>query len=128
MYFSLSVSKSDTKITYERSEDGQFNFMIKIKITTVLTHTDIPANMLKQDVISSYEQCAEAQLKESIEAAVQRVQLEYESDVFLLGHYIYNTNNRLWHEVKDNWNEFFRNARVVAEPEISIINTDYKKL
>jgi spore germination protein KC len=127
MYFSLSVSKSDTKISYERREDGQFNFLIKIKLLTVLSQTNKPEDMLKEDVISKYEQCAETQLKESIEAAVQRVQREYESDVFLLGDYIQDTNTRIWREVRDNWTEFFRNANVVVEPDISITNTEYIK-
>jgi len=127
IYFSLDVSNSETKISYERTEDGQFNFLIKIKLLTTLTHTDKSTDKLKEDVISEYEQYAEAQLKESIEEAVQRVQREYESDIFLLGNYIQDTNNRLWREVKDNWDEFFRNARVVAEPDISITNTEYVK-
>lgn len=124
-YFSLAISKSDTTIDYEKREDGQFDILIKIKLLAFLIQTDMPADMLKEDLILNYEKYAKKQLKEHIEAAVLRVQREYESDVFLLGNYIYDTNNRLWREVKDNWDEYFRNASIVVEPEISITNTQY---
>ncbi|HWS30434.1 MAG TPA: Ger(x)C family spore germination protein [Clostridia bacterium] len=127
MYFTLAVSKSDTKIDYERGADGQFTFFIKIKLSTSLTQTDKSADMLKEDIISDFERYAEEQLKGDIEEAVQRVQREYASDIFGLGNYIHDTNYSLWREIKDSWDEFFHNARVIAEPDISITNTEYQK-
>lgn len=126
-YFSLVVSKSKTKISYERDEKGRFTFRVNLRISTNLTHTDIPSDMLKQTIIEDYQRYAREDLKEHIESTARRVQLDYDSDIFGFGNYIRGTDYRLWETIRDDWDALFQDALIVVEPEIIILNTEYEK-
>lgn len=126
-YFTLSVAKSTTKLSYEVGEDGRVTFHIKIRLDTFLSQTDELIDMLDEATIKKYETFAQIALNKGIEETAKRVQQEYGADIFGLGNYIHDTDPHLWEQLKDNWEEHFRNAVIVADAEISITNTEYMK-
>lgn len=126
-HFSLVISKSKTRISYETDENGRFVFKVKIKLEARLSQTDTYRDMLDPVTIERYERYASEQVKEAIETMVQRVQCEYGADIFGLGNQIHDTDNRLWKEISGDWSTIFQNAAVIVEPDITIINTEYEK-
>lgn len=126
-YFTLSVAKSTTKLSYEVGEDGRVTFHVKVRIETFLTQTDEVIDMLDEATIKKYETFAQIQLNKGIEETAERVQQEYGADIFGFGNYIHDTDPHLWEQLKENWEEHFRDAVVVADTEISITNTEYMK-
>ncbi|MCE5235487.1 MAG: Ger(x)C family spore germination protein [Clostridiaceae bacterium] len=126
-HFSLLISESKTRLTYEEGEDGQLIFRVKIKMEARLSQTDTYKNMLDAATIERYERYATGQLKADLETLVQRVQQEYDSDIFGLGNHIFDTNNRLWKKISGDWDTLFQNARVIVEPDITVISTEYEK-
>jgi spore germination protein KC len=126
-YFTLSVAKSTTKLSYEVGEDGRVTFHVKVRIETFLSQTDEVIDMLDKATIEKYETFAQIQLNKGIEETAERVQQEYGADIFGFGNYIHDTDPHLWEQLKENWEEHFRNAVVVADTEISITNTEYMK-
>ncbi len=126
-YFTLSIGKSSTKVTYRFAEDGHMIFTVKLKLTTYLSETAVTDEILQKETAEEYQTLAEQQLKEAVEETVKRVQREYGTDIFGLGNKINETDNLLWNTLKEGWEGIFRNTEVNVEPEIALLNTEYKK-
>lgn len=126
-YFTLDVLKSSTELSYEVGEDGRVTFCVKVRINTFLSETAETANLLNETTIKKYETFAQMEVNKSIEKTAKRVQQEYGADIFGFGNYIHDTDAHLWEQLKDNWEDYFRNAIIVADTEISIANTEYVK-
>ena len=59
-------------------------------------------------------------MDESLKTVVKRVQTEFGVDVFGFGLYIYKHKHKMWKDVKENWNDYFKEIELDATSTIKI--------
>lgn len=119
---SLEISKNATKCSFEY-KDGKVKILIHTDTTVYLGETMTHIDALDEKQISALQEKAEDKLEDGISNVIQRVQSQYDSDIFGFGNMIYKKDFRLWNQLKDNWEEQFRTLEVEVKSDVHIVNS-----
>jgi spore germination protein KC len=123
----LEISESTTKVSFDY-KDGKMNFNVETETTAYLDEMDEPMNALDEQTIQAVEASASRKLVQGISDVIQRVRTEYDSDIFGFGNMVYKQDNKLWQQLKDNWDNVFATLAVNISCKVHIANTaSFKK-
>jgi spore germination protein KC len=87
--------------------------------------TDIDVS--KKDNIEKIRSTANAVFAERMNTVIKKVQTEFGYDIFGFGTMINKKNPALWSQLRENWDDYFKNVEVEVKPEFVIINTALTK-
>lgn len=119
---SLEISKNKTETSF-RYEDGQVKLTIKTDTDVYLDEYMGEEDALEGKQTAALEKAAEQALEENILGVIQKVQTEYDADIFGFGNLIYKKDLDLWKELKDDWDTHFQEIEVEVKAQVHIINT-----
>ena len=119
---SLEISKNTTKRSFE-FVDGKIKILIHTDTTVYLGEAIAHNDALDEKAIAALEDTAETTLENNISHVIQKVQLQYDSDIFGFGNMIYKKDFRLWNQLKDTWAEQFKVLEVEVQSDVHIVNT-----
>lgn len=119
---SLEIFKSKTKVT--PVVDGK-NIKINLNIDTTVAIDEIDgtANFIDDEGRMKLEQSAENTLKERIENLINKLQSEYDADIFGFGSKLQEDKAQVWNSVGDNWKEIFKHLKVDVKTKVHIRNS-----
>lgn len=121
--YEITGSKTKTDFEYDKEKD-KFKITVEIDIETFISqcprHLENPYDT---ELINEMKKMADEYLKKNIENVIQKVQTQYNSDIFGFGNTVYRKDNKLWHEVSENWDRYFRELEVEIKPNVHIRNT-----
>jgi spore germination protein KC len=119
---SLEISKNKTDISCSYA-NGQALAGIKTKTEVYLDELHVRENLIDEQAIKKIETAAEKKLKNEITGVIEKVQTEYDSDIFGFGNLIYKKDPGLWKTIRSDWDELFKSMDVRVQCEVSIKNT-----
>ena len=109
--------KAKTKIDLKNNK-------VKINITGTSTISEVNCkiNLEDKETIKKLENDIKEELNKTIYEATNLVQNKYKTDVLGYGKKIHKTNPKKWKEIKENWDEIFKNLKIETNLNIKINN------
>ena len=98
----------------------QFNVRVSGKGEVVENNTKL--DISSKETYAMIKSAFEDEVKRYIQDAFLRTQ-EYDSDVFGFGNEIYRTHPRAWQEMRQNWDELFKDAKLNLSVDIEPLRT-----
>lgn len=119
---SLEIFKSKTQvIPVVEGEDIKIN--LNIDTTVAIGEVEGTENFIDDEGLKKLEQSAEKALKERIEFLIEKMQSEYDLDIFGFGAKLREDKTRIWNRVSSNWEETFKNLKVNVIANVHIRNS-----
>lgn len=125
----LEISSSQTKRDFQwENEKGKIILQVKAKVYLAeIIEPSENAVLFDEQMLNQIKGSAEKQLEGQISGVIQKVQSEYDSDIFGFGELIYKKNNSLWKQLEGTWDELFSSLEVEVHADIHIVNTGVVK-
>lgn len=98
------------------------NKKVNVKINGEATLLEVNCNLNLDDpkVIENIENDIKNKLNENITKATKLIQEKYNSDILGYGNKIYKKNPKKWKNIKDNWDNIFKELKINTEIKINI--------
>jgi spore germination protein KC len=119
---SLEIFKSKTKVT--PVVDGK-DIKINLNIDTTVAIDEIVGteNFIDEEGRMKLEQTAENTLKKRINILINKIQSEYDADIFGFGAKLRQDKAKVWNSVGDKWDEVFMDLEVDVKTRVHIKNS-----
>jgi spore germination protein KC len=108
---SLQVSASSRKLTF-RDEGGVPSFRVGVDVTANVGDADSHIDLVDPKVLTQLEDRLAEAIESEIRSALRKAQLEYNSDIFGFGEYLYRRHPDAWARLGPNWDQVFRTVAV----------------
>ncbi len=122
--FEIFKNKTKKSFIYD---GNRLKFSLDIKTTVALGEVGTDIDVSKKDNIEKIRTSTSAVFAERMEAVIKKVQTEFGYDIFGFGTMINKKNPVLWSQLRENWDDYFKNVEVEVKPEFVIINTALAK-
>jgi len=119
---SLEIDSSKTKLSFSYV-DNQIKMLIEPTVKVYL------GEIFGETIKADNERMEEVQditskiLAERISDVIQKVQTEYQTDVFGFGNCIFKSDPKLWDKISENWDSMFVDVKFEVKPKMIIQNT-----
>jgi spore germination protein KC len=104
-------------------EDGKLKFTVHTETDVALDELDETLDVTGKDQLNSFEAAAEMQLQDSIVRVIKLVQEQYGVDIFGFCDILHRNDPQTWYQLRQNWDDVFRNLEVDVTCKIHIRNT-----
>jgi spore germination protein KC len=113
-------AKSEIKANFENNKP---KIEIKIKVESNISEVQFNFDDSKKENIDKVAKLSVEKVKSFCEAVIQKAQEDFNSDIFGFGEVIRRANHKLWKNLKDNWQEEFKNLSVEVDVDCHIIHS-----
>jgi germination protein, Ger(x)C family len=118
----LTLQGNRTAITPEISGDSA-SIKIKLNVRASLGENGTSENYVDADGLAKVEASAENYLESGIRQLIQKVQTQYDSDIFGFGSNIHQSDPDYWSKHKADWDKQFKNLKCKVDVNVNIDNT-----
>ena len=123
---SFEISENHTKTSFE-DNGGELIMHIETDTRVYLDEIQKNIDLTDKTQIEALEEAASKMLGQNILKTIQRVQREYNADIFGFGSFINRTKHALWKQVSQNWDALFPQLKVEVKSKVRIANTAFIK-
>jgi spore germination protein KC len=116
---SFEISESKTNIT-PMIENGEITMNINVDMSVMLAEIEITEDLINEPGNTTLTEIAQKQLEEQIKGLITKVQSDYGTDIFGFGRNFERSNPKIFKDMKDNWNDYFKNVKVNVSAKINI--------
>ena len=92
-----------------------------------LMELNLPLNLRQAPERAWLEKRIAAVLTERVSGLFVEAQTIIGSDIFGLGNRIYKDNPALWREIEGDWDNIFKEAKLVVETKVDLVNAGVLK-
>jgi spore germination protein KC len=119
------ILKSNSKIKVNLNKDLP-SIQVNVKVTADLRkyYSKKGSEFLTPEEISKIESKLADRIRSDAEAAINKAQKEYKSDIFGFGFELFRKNPKLWRtQYEEKWDEIFPDIPVEIKVNAKVINT-----
>lgn len=116
---SIKIKRSSVKIKAESLDDVPV-FTVKIRVEGDMIEQQGRENLAKPEKISELEESIGYEIRKRAELALHRARDIYGVDVFGFGQIYHRRFKSEWRNIKDSWDDIFRQAKVDIQVEAHI--------
>ena len=118
-YVVLEIISSSTKLEPE-IKDGRLKMKISIKEECNLQSQATKLDMTKEETIKELEKRSDDVIQSEINAALDKAQKEWGTDIFMFGEQFHRKYPEQWPLLKDRWEELYKEVEVELKIESKI--------
>lgn len=122
----LEVFDSHTKVTPVFSGDTVL-IDISFDVEAGVAEDQSETGYVSEEGIKKIEEAACQTLKENVTRLIDKMQKQYDSDIFGFGSLVYQNNYKFWEQNGSNWDAIFKNLPVEVSAEVHITSTAFQK-
>lgn len=106
--------------------DNKLTMDIDIKVDAAIAETQTSIDYASGKNFDKLKKSAEKEVKTSVENLIQKVQLEYNADIFCFGPKIKGDMPKVWKSIEGDWNKsIFKNLKTNVKVYIKIRNSAF---
>lgn len=120
----LEIFKNKTKVKPIYS-NGKFIIKVDIKTEVTIGEEDTSIDYISENGRDKLKAYAEKSLEKHVEDVIKKVQHDFDSDVFGFGKIVKSEMPSLWKEIKNDWNDIFKELEVEVNAKIQIRNSGF---
>lgn len=117
---SIEVMRSKTKQHAKLDKDGKPKIELDVRIEANIGETECSADLANPSEISEMEKLLEKEITKRIDETINKVQGEFQTDIFGFGEAIYRSHPKVWKEINGDWEEHFVNLDVKVKVKVNI--------
>lgn len=117
---SINLYKISSKIKPKIDNGRLLGFTVYLHGTGSLEENNSSLDERKTENVKKLEKAFQNSVKKQANATIKKVQEEYGLDIFGFGEVINRKNPQLWDQLKDDWDETFRNLNITVEANIKL--------
>jgi spore germination protein KC len=121
---SLEISQSKTKCAASVL-DGKLSVSLKINVRALLAESGDMVDAGDKEIIKRLQDAAGEMVRQKVMDVIQKVQREFQTDIFGFGQMIYKKNPALWKQVSGDWDAWFSQLDVQVACEVNIVNSSF---
>lgn len=118
----LEIFKSKTKVKPE-VKGSEIIMNVNVETTVALGEIQGTGNLVNEEQLKNLEQVAQLSLKNRMEALIEKMQKEYDADIFGFGPKLNESYPKVWKSVSNNWGEVFKDIKVNVNTKVHIKNS-----
>lgn len=103
-----------------RLDETGLRMELRIKATFRVEETTLPLDLTDRDVIRYLEEAAAQVIMDEMQQTLDKVQLEYRSDIYGFGAEIHRRFPRHWRQIVDDWGELFPQLPVTMKAKATV--------
>lgn len=119
---SLEIFKSKTKVI-PVIDNQDININLIIDTSVAIDEIEGTENYIEDEGRLELEQSAGKTIKNRTESLIEKVQSEYDTDIFGFGAKLRSDKNEIWNNVSSNWEEEFKNLEVNVTAKVHVENS-----
>ncbi|PWU69723.1 Ger(x)C family spore germination protein [Gracilibacillus dipsosauri] len=123
---SLRLISKKAKIIPTIKGEEPITFTIELNQETQLVeqvaNRKFTSNQEVVEYVNKVKETTEKQVEEDIMRLVEKTQTELRSDILGFGETIHKKNPKVWHKIKENWQENYPNTKVEVKVNVTIKN------
>jgi spore germination protein KC len=116
----LEVIRANSKLK-ARMEDGEPIVDIELRIKQNVGEVLCNIDLTKMETLDDLNERSSQKLKSFIEAAVDKAQKQFESDIFGFGEAVHRADPKAWKQLKQNWDQHFTTMQVNVKVDVQTI-------
>lgn len=131
--FNVTTDVGDTVVTLEITEskskikpayvNGKIVMNIEVNTKASIVEMDSSEDLLDDKGLETIKYFAQKNIEGDIQDVIKKVQKEYDTDVFGFGKLVMKSMPSKWREVKDDWNNYFKDLDVNVKSEVNILRS-----
>jgi len=121
-YVTLEIFKSKTKLK-PIIDENSLAMEIDIEIEAAINEINDIGDVIGEDGRTQLKHHYENLINKRVTELVEKVQTQYNTDIFGFATKLYRNEPRLWKEIRGSWKEEFRNLKVKTNTKVKIINS-----
>ncbi len=118
-FVTLEIFDSKTKVGAEL-ENGDIVMNINVKIKTGIAEINGISNYAEKQVLEGLRRDAGDKLKRDMEQVIEKVQKNFQSDIFYFAKYVRAHMPKYWNEIKHEWESVFSGIKTNINVEFEI--------
>lgn len=119
---SLEIFKSNTKLK-PVIDNNNITMNLNINTTVAIDEIDKNVNFFKDEDRMKLEKYAEKSLKDRIDLLIEKMQKDYDADIFGFAEKLQEDKMQVWKAIGDNWDGTFKKIKVNVDTKIYIKNS-----
>lgn len=121
---SIKINKFKSKIEYHKDKKPPA-FTIKVNVEGIYSE-DISGKIERTpEHINKVQNKTQEEIKRIIQSCIQKSQNVYNTDFFNFSKKIHQRNPKYWKEIKDNYDQIYKNININVEVKVIIIRNRY---
>ena len=122
--YKITLQVENSKYNLDYSFDGkQFTFYADVDVTGTAIEISTKFGSLGKDNIACAEECVAEKLESEIREAIEYMQKGDRLDIFGFSEIVYEKDFHFFEKVRDDWEEYFSNAKLVINCNFQINDT-----
>lgn len=121
-HISLEILKNKTSLI-PKSNNSEIKIIINTNTDVAIAEVGEKENFINEEEKNKLEKTFEKILEANIKTLVEKVQSDYDSDIFGFGKCIKINMPGLWKKIEPNWDNMFRSVTVEVNSKINIRNS-----
>ncbi len=123
---SLEIFQSSTKKNFSYDQ-GQIKVIIESSTDVAIAENHSELNVMDEQIVKNIEEEAGKMIEENIKAVIEKVQKEYQADVFGFSDMIFKRDLKLWKQLELEWEEIFPDIEVEVTSKVHVVNSGFTK-
>lgn len=121
-HVSLEITKADSKLE-TNIKNGRAYVSVDIRAESNIGETTGYLNLIDEETIKKLEALLAGAIREEAEAALNKAQQEYGSDIFGFGQAVHRNHPGYWKKIKNQWLDIFPDVPVSIQVQAKIRRT-----
>ncbi len=114
--FEILENKTKVKPVYS---NGKISINVEIHVKTALGEHG-PGRHKHHEGAAMHKKQAEELIKNKASALIKKMQTEYRADIFGFGNSIHMEYPKLWREIEQDWDEYFKDMEIYVNPTVEV--------
>lgn len=99
---------------------GRAMINLKVRAEAYLDSTQCREDLTQINTFKKFGKLTEKQIKKNLEATIEKLQQEYEADIFGFGEILYRQDYHNFKRIEKQWDEYFKDAIVNVDVNVKI--------
>jgi spore germination protein KC len=113
----IEVVRSGTKVT-ARIEDGKPVAEVEVQLKQNVSEVLCKIDLTKMETLAELDIRSSKKVKSLIEAAINKAQKKFKSDIFGFGEAVHRADPKAWKKLQRNWDQHFANMQIHVKVEV----------
>lgn len=123
---SLEIFQSSTKKNF-CYDQGKIKVIIESSTDVAIAENHSELNVMDEQIVENIQKEAGKMIEENIKAVIEKVQQEYQADIFGFSDMIFKRDLKLWKQLELEWEEIFPDIEVEVTSKVHVVNSGFTK-
>ncbi len=124
---SIQITDNNTKLSYEKKEDGSLILNVDIKTEAYVKEILLPFDMVNEQNRKFFKKRYAEYVSKSVYNFIDKIRSEYGLDILGFNDLIYRAERQYWEQIEGKWTDMLRNAELKVNVDLDLTSSGFIK-